>query len=347
MIDPIELIRELVALPAPPGQERAVHDWLQAYLRGMGFDPTTDARGNLLLSLGEQRADKPSVLVTAHMDEIAVTITEIEADGKVRVAAYGGCYPWKWGEGRMDILTTDGPLPAILSFGSMHSSAAHSTAELGRNRALTWDMTYLFTGMDRQQLLEAGVRPGLRAVLAQSRRVVTTMGPYIAAYFLDDRACLVAMLMALEALQREGFDDLGAVTFAATTSEELGCMGAKFILQRQPHDVCVALEIGPKTTESDFPIDAQPTIWVRDDTSALQAEDGELLERCCAELGQTPHWQHISKGGSDATRSATLGLTARPVTLGLPTENSHGFEIIHRDSPEQMARLLNLYLRRV
>ncbi len=63
-------------------------------------------------------------------------------------------------------------------------------------------------------------------------------------------------------------------------------------------------------------------------------------------MGLTPHWQYLSRGGSDASCAASKGLTARPVTLGLPVENSHGYEIMHREAPAELVRLLLAYLRR-
>ena len=59
---------------------------------------------------------------------------------------------------------------------------------------------------------------------------------------------------------------------------------------------------------------------------------------------QSYHQQYLSRGGSDASCAASKGLTARPVTLGLPVENSHGYEIMHRDAPGEMLRLLLAYL---
>jgi putative aminopeptidase FrvX len=35
------------------------------------------------------------------------------------------------------------------------------------------------------------------------------------------------------------------------------------------------------------------------------------------------------------------------VTIGFPAQNSHGFEIMHRDAPENLARLLVAYLQRL
>src|SRR5207247_5237937 len=112
-------------------------------------------------------------------------------------------------------------------------------------------------------------------------------------------------------------------------------------------DVCVALEIGPKVPESPFELDDQPTIWVTDSYSSIHSDDIAILNDVSRKLGQNPHWQPLSRGGSDASSAAQRGLTARPVTLGLPVENSHGLEIMHRGAPDELAKLLVAYLRSV
>jgi putative aminopeptidase FrvX len=79
----------------------------------------------------------------------------------------------------------------------------------------------------------------------------------------------------------------------------------------------------------------------------MEATDGDILAERCAEIGISPHWQYLSRGGSDASCAAAKGFTARPVTLGLPVENSHGYEIMHKDAPEELKRLLLDYLSNV
>src|SRR5262245_5921833 len=110
--------------------------------------------------------------------------------------------------------------------------------------------------------------------MAASRRIVAASASCIASHFLAAGADLGVWLMALESLRESGREGLPPLTFAATTSEEVGAEGANYLLRLRPADICVALEIGPKTPEADFPIDAQPTIWVRDGYAAMEAQDG-------------------------------------------------------------------------
>ncbi len=350
---PLELLRELVALPGPPGQETAVRETVAAHVRAVGGYSETDAKGNLLATTGKALPEKPSVVVTAHLDEIALLVSRIEADesgdgtGVLRVQSLGGAHPWKWGEGPVEIMANGVFLPGLLSFGSIHTASPASA--IGQARAgnpLTWEMTRVLTGVSLEELTgKFGVRPGSRVVLARSRRALWEMnGGLIASYFLDDRADLVAWLLAFEGLAKAGgYDD---ILFAATASEEVGGEGAQFLLHPLRPPVCVALEIGPRSPDAFFPLDATPTVWVTDGYAATDPRDLDLLVRAGESVGLPPlHFQALTRGGSDASCAASKGLCARPVTLAFGADNSHGFEVMHKDAPDALARLLVAYLR--
>jgi putative aminopeptidase FrvX len=336
MLNSLELIRELVALPGPPGQEDEVRDAVARHVETLGFESRVDAKGNLLVGLSEASFNRARVVVTAHLDEIALMVSQVLADGTLRVVPLGGIHPWKWGEQPVEIITSE-PLPAVISFGSIHTESPAAVANAARSGPLLWQHAFLFTGLSRREIAASGIHPGVRVCLARDRRIVRELGGYICSYFLDDRADLVAWLLALEKLKAEEF--AGDVLFAATTSEEVGGEGALFLMHRLQPEICVALEIGPSVPESPFLPDADPTIWVNDNYSSIAGRDLGLLKELTRKLGQQPHWQALSRGGSDASCAASKGLCARPITLGLPVENSHGYEIMHRDAPEELARL--------
>ena len=139
----------------------------------------------------------------------------------------------------------------------------------------------------------------------------------------------------------------GGILFAATAAEEVGGQGALWLLQQHQPAVAIALEIGPRVPESPFPLDAQPTVWVNDSYSAMQARDLDLVAAAAADAGLSPHWQALSRGGSDASCAASHGLVARPITLAFAAENSHGCEIMHKDAVPNLARLLTALLARL
>ena len=344
MTDALELVRELTQLPGPPGQEGLVRDAVAAHAERLGCAHETDARGNLLLSVpGASRLpDAPDIVVMAHLDEIALLVVRVEDGGKLVVTGLGGVFPWKWGEGPVQILASAGPLDGILSFGSIHTTDPTSTASAARERALTWADTRIITGLSAEALAQRGVRAGTRVVLHPSRRTWTEIGDFVASPFLDDRADLAAMLMAFE--NPQGLDP-ERVLFAATAAEEVGGHGALWLLRQRPAAVGIALEIGPRVPESPFTLDDQPTVWVSDSYSAVQAADIDLVARAAQGIGQTPHFQALSRGGSDASCAASYGLVARPITLAFAAENSHGYEIMHRNAVTNLAALLAAVLK--
>ncbi len=344
MLDALELVRELVSVPGPPGQEDAVRAGVIAHIESLGCAHVTDARGNLLVAPpgATEVPARADIVVMAHLDEIALLVVRVEDDGRLLVTNMGGLYPWKCGEGPVTILTPGEALTGILSFGSIHTEAPGSVAVKARKEPLTWNEARVFTGLTPEQLTERGVRPGTRVCLHPSRRTVTAFGDFVAAPFLDDRADLVAMLLTLEAMKNSSpvpSNGGASVVFAATVAEEVGGHGALYLLRRLNADIGIALEIGPRVPENPFPLDGQPTVWVNDSYSAMQAADIELVAQAAQEIGQTPHWQAMSRGGSDASCAASHGLLARPITLAFAAENSHGCEIMHRDSVETLAAL--------
>lgn len=299
----------------------------------MGLTSVTDAKGNLIVPLGS--SDKPELVVTAHLDEIAMIVRHIWPDGTIDVGPLGGLNPWKLGEGPVQILAKDGPINGILSFGSMHTEVASSDAHQAKSQELTWEMAQIWTGQSADDLKSKGVKPGTRVVVHPDRRKLTDLGEHVAGYFLDDRADLVAWVLALQELKNDKLD----VAFVATVSEETGGEGALFYLHNVRPDRVIALELGPNVPDAPVDITSQPTVWANDSYSAASPADLDAIAEIAKNIGQIPQFQVLSRGGSDASCAASHGLCAHPVTLGLPMENTHGYEIIHRDSMAELARL--------
>ena len=108
----------------------------------------------------ERIPEKPDIVVMAHLDEIALLVVRVEGDGRLVVTNLGGAFPWKWGEGPVQILAAEKALTGILSFGSIHTNDPASVAAQARERALTWADTRIFTGLSADALTGLGVRAG-------------------------------------------------------------------------------------------------------------------------------------------------------------------------------------------
>jgi putative aminopeptidase FrvX len=178
MLNSLELVRELIAIPGPPGQEEAVRVAVAAHATALGCVHRADERGNLLIAPPgvDTIPEQVDIVVMAHLDEIALMVVRIEPDGRLVVNSLGGLLPWKWGEGPVIILTSpeQEPLTGILSFGSIHTVDRTNPATLAREEALTWDMARIYTGLSAEALTAQdsdGVRRlHRRAVFRRPRR---------------------------------------------------------------------------------------------------------------------------------------------------------------------------------
>lgn len=298
---------------------------MREFLGGHVANLQEDARGNVWTGTAGR------VVVMAHMDEIALMVRGMNAEGMLAVGSLGGLHPFKLGEGPVQILAEDGPIDGVLSFGSIHTEDGSSVIAAARKEPVTWDMAAVVTGVDAEELEDRGVRPGTRVVVHPRRRELLALGELISGYFLDDRADLAAWIMAQP--------ECSSAAFVATASEETGGEGAQYWLTRNPTDVVIALELGPNVPDAPVEISPEPTVWVADGYAAMQARDIEMVAAVGAQLGLDLQFQSLSRGGSDASCAASRGLCARPITLGIPMENSHGFEIIHPGAIENLARL--------
>lgn len=332
-MDPLALLAELTAIPGPPGQEEAIRQAVAGHVASLGFSSQADAKGNLLVPITEGAT--PKVVVTAHLDEIAMIVRGVYEDGSLKVGALGGLFPWKIGEGPVQILASNGSIAGVLGFGSIHTEDPSSTVRQADARTPSWDDVSVWTGLDVGELLDRGVRAGTRVVVHPSRRELVELGDLVGGYFLDDRADLVSWLLTLTDLKPGAAHAL----FAATAAEEVGGEGAQYLLQGTPPEVVIALELGPNVPDAPVEISDQPTVWVQDSFSTLAAADIDWIAGLGREIGLDLQFQALSRGGSDASIAASRGLCARGFTLGLPMENSHGFELIHKDSMANLARL--------
>lgn len=340
----LALLSELVACLGPAGEEQEVEKVILREFRATGAEVWQDDATNVYARLP---GSGPKVMVCAHKDELGMAITRVDEDGRLGVENCGGSRPWKYGEGPVDLICDDGStLRGILSVGSVHTNTG-PVHELDKDRALTWDLVTIFTGLTKQELYARGIHVGSRAVVARERKQVQRIGAYVASFALDDRMGCVAMIAALRDLARTTEpDERPDLHFVATHGEEVGFLGAMRAAQLLRPDVCIALDTSPVAHGTPLVMDPRPVVWYRERAYHNKDECDRLLQ-LADELGFGAQACLYANSGSDAGRVKDAGLAGRTVTLGFARENSHGYEIAHQDSLPNVVRLLIAYLKQL
>lgn len=84
-----ELLQRLVEIPGPSGYETQLRNAVRAEVEPFARQVVVDGLGKLVVHIGEKQPDGQRVMVSAHIDEAGVVVTEIDSDGFARVAPLG------------------------------------------------------------------------------------------------------------------------------------------------------------------------------------------------------------------------------------------------------------------
>ena len=129
----------------------------------------TDALGNLFARL---RANDPSagdsppkLMLAAHMDEIGLVVTSIDASGALRVAPVGGVDLKNLLAAEVSVHTRHGSLPGVIG-----TVPPHLTKAKDRSEVPSWDDIFIDLGLDAEVVKEK-VKPGDPISFARTGRV--------------------------------------------------------------------------------------------------------------------------------------------------------------------------------
>lgn len=342
-----ELLAQLLMARGPGGQEDEVREICVQTITPFCDETWVDAAGNVIgLIKGERTGteSRRAVKVMAHMDEIAMVVKSVNEDGTLRVTALGGANPVNFGMCPVDILGDKQIIPGVLSFGSMHATDNAPQGADVLSGDVHWNDVHVVTRSSLETLRTHGVRPGTRVVLSRHWREPFRVGDAIASHFLDDRAPMAAVIDSARQMSQCKNDLTCDVYFVFTTSEEESNAGAMFASANLPGDTTIAVEVGPVMEEYGTRLSIDPIINTGDEkgyyTRAVVTSLAAAAERC----GYTPQYALLVDFASDASAVLSNGSSAKAGCLAIPTENTHGYELILDGAIQACSATLSEYL---
>ena len=261
-------------------------------------------------------------------------------DGRLHVTNLGGDRPMSFGQCAVDILADDEHLTGVLSLGSLHrTNDSPEMAEI-RQSGVDWEVVSVITGRSREDLERAGVHPGTRVVLSCVERQMIDVGDLLGAHFMDDRALIVAGIVSLRQLLERRGEMTRDVYFVCSTKEEVTNGGAKYAARTLPGDQMIALEVGPVAHEYDTILDERPILSFGDQKGLYSPELIDDIRAAATAEGVTPQLALLEHFASDASAAISSGLKPQTAVLCIPTQNTHGFELIHKEAIPTFAKVL-------
>ena len=343
-----DLLQRLLYARGPGGEEDEVRQICQAELATSCDEIWIDDAGNLigLIRAGAQKSppQKSATLIMAHLDEIAMAVKLINDDGSLEVTALGGINPVNFGMCPVDVMGDKHIMAGVLSFGSMHLTSQSSQGKDVQTGNVHWEDVHVVTRLSPEQLAASGIRPGTRVVLSQHWRKPFHLPDATAAHFLDDRAPVVAVLKAAAWVAKSRGQLNADAYFAFTTMEEETNAGALFAAHHLPCQTAIAVEVGPIAEEYGTELTVNPIIVAGDEKGHYTRAVTDRLIAATEAAGYTPKVALLVDFASDASAILSSGAMGKAGCIAIPTENTHGFEIVLDAGIEACAKSLVRFL---
>jgi len=224
-------LEELCTLPGVSGNELKVRRALKAETEKMGLKATADVLGNLIVSKEAQKEEKFKVMLSAHMDEVGLIVTQIEENGLLRFEPIGmldhRVLPGK------EVLVGPEEVRGVIGLKAIHLQKREE-----RKRTAEISELYIDIGAKDEKEAKDKIEIGYYASFATS----PALNDYgLVAKAIDDRAGCYLLLRILQNYNPLNF----SLAIAFTAQEELGGRGAAAAAYKIEPDLALTVECTP------------------------------------------------------------------------------------------------------
>ena len=232
----LRLLEALTQVDGAPGHEGQVKAVVRQQLQGVAA-LAEDRMGSLVATARGNQAG-PSILLTAHLDEVAFMVRDITPDGFVRFAALGDWWDQVLLGQRVSIKTRQGNVPGIIG-----AAAPHLLSPEQRKRSVTISEMFIDVGsFSAEETRDAlGIRVA-DPIVPSSPFTLLRDGNYVLSKALDDRIGCALIIECLRALAERPHPN--SVYGAFTVREEIGRANSSLSGWDVSPDVCLILEVG-------------------------------------------------------------------------------------------------------
>ncbi|MGI6714280.1 MAG: M42 family metallopeptidase [Bacilli bacterium] len=233
----LQLLQEVSEVRGISGHEREVARLIQRHLKGVVDRFEFDNLGSTIAYLNKHDAKKPTVLLTAHMDEIGFLVSGIEEGGFLRINPIGGWWGHVIPAHEFIVKTREGKEYFAVS----GAQPPHGMPPEKRKQVMEIKEMYLDLGVSsKKEIEEMGIRIGDTVTPHQHFRVLQN-GTALLGKAWDDR---VAVAVGIELMKRLQGKDLPVnFVFAGTVQEEVGLRGAGTAAYHVKPDIAFATDV--------------------------------------------------------------------------------------------------------
>jgi putative aminopeptidase FrvX len=312
-----ELLEELIKVPGVSGFEDDIRENIGKKVKAMGLKPTEDNIGDLLVIVGDKG---PHVLFIAHMDELGLIVSKLEADGSLRIRKVGGIDDRTLVGRVVEIKTQKGLVRGVLGLKPPHLMTDRDEMK----RVHSWEEARVDVGTrSRKETEKLGIRVLDPMVFKKDITYITP--DLMCSRGIDNRAGCAILLEALEQLKDKKLPI--KMTFVWSVQEETGLKGAKVCGFMLKPDYVFAVDT---MTTTDAPIGGDtyekvllgsgPAMRMFDNAAIASPKLRRMLEEV-AKAAKIPLQYGTGGGSTDGAAMQDFGSLMMPI--GIPMRYTH------------------------
>ena len=237
----IAFLRRMIAMPSPSGFEQRVQQVIREDVQHYTDEVRTDVHGNVIATLNP--TGSPSVMLTAHCDEIGFLVRYIDDNGFLYFATIGGFDPSTLPGERVHVHTPQGPILGVIG-----RPPAHLLSGEDRGRAPKLSELWIDIGVASRE--EAQKLVPIGSIATRAAQLEPMRGDLVISRALDDKAGIFAVAEAVRRIHEQREKLTARVSFVAAVQEEVGSRGASTSAYGVDPLIAVAVDV---TFTSDHP----------------------------------------------------------------------------------------------
>ena len=334
----LQCFKSLACIISPSMEEVAMSTNLKNKWQEHGLDISSDVMGNIHATMLANKEDISTVLnlgMVAHMDTVAVQITNILPNGMLQFRSIG-LQPHTLLGQPMKVLTNNGVISGVVGF--------DPTSQYGQPKGLVLDDLWLDIGAkscdDARQLVEVGNL----AVLEP--RFEEMENNYLCGTGIDDR---IGLFVLNECIMWFAEHSIPVnLHFIGTVQEELGLRGANTAIANLPLDACIVIDVDYATdTPASHENQMGSLSLGRGVGLHAKADNNPVLRRIAKEVAikeRIPYQITLGRftyGGTDVSPLQIQNGGVATLNVNIPCRYMHSpVEMCHKSDIESAIRLI-------
>ena len=215
----LEETKKLLEIDSPSGYTKNVAEYVMEEYHKLGYKADMTVKGGVLVDLGGED-ESNAVMLDTHIDTLGGMVSEIKADGNLRIVPIGGLNANNTEAENVRVVTRDGKI--YTGVFQLDNASVHVNKEYSEKKRSFACMEVLLDEMvsTKDDTRKLGIDVG-DIVCFDPRTVITPSG-YIKSRFLDDKLSVGILLGFARFLKDEGITPKRKLYQHVTVYEEVG-----------------------------------------------------------------------------------------------------------------------------